>query len=68
MTAFSSSFSLSDSDPVGGLVASALKPPLLDKDFQQIKRMLINLNPVIRDSFGVKRQDFRGQAFDLDPG
>ena len=30
--------------------------------------MIIDLNPVVRDSFGIERQDFGSQTFNRDPG
>jgi hypothetical protein len=40
MTAFCRSLCLPDPDPVGCLVAGALKSALLDKGFQEIQRMI----------------------------
>jgi len=58
MPPFGDSFSLSDSDPVGGFVTGAFESALFDKGFQQIKRMMINLHPVLRDSLCIEGEDF----------
>ena len=68
MSPFGNTFSLAGQDPVCGLVAGALESALFDKGFQQIKGMVINFDPVLRYSLHIEGEDFRGQAFDLDPG
>jgi len=59
---FGGASGLADTNPISGLVASALKFALLNEGFQQIQGMVIDTNPVIRDSFGIERQDFRSKT------
>ena len=64
---FSCSFGLADTDPVGSSVASTFETILFNESLKQIYGMVINFNPVIRDAFGIKGQDFRCQVFYGDP-
>jgi len=68
MSPFSGTFGVADKNPISGLVASALKSALLNEGFQQIQGMVIDTDPVVRDSLGIEGQDFRGQVFYSDPG
>ncbi len=68
MTSFSDAFGLTDVDPVSGFITGALEAIFFNKSFQQMERVVVETKPVLRDSFNVKGQDFRGQAFDGDPG
>jgi hypothetical protein len=54
MAAFGNTFGLADFDPVGGPVAGAFESALFDKGFQQIKRVMINADPVIGDGSDIK--------------
>ena len=53
---FSVPFDVADTNPISGLVASALKFALLNEGLQEIQGMVIDTNLVIGDSFGVKGQ------------
>ena len=68
MSLFSGPFGLAYTNPISGLVASALKSALLNEGFQQIQGMVIDTNPVIGDSLGIEGQEFRCQVFNADPG
>lgn len=68
MTSFSDAFGLTDVDPVSGFITGAPEAIFFDKSFQQMERVVVETKPVLRDSFCVQGQDFRGQAFDRDPG
>jgi hypothetical protein len=55
---FSRTLGLSGADSVGGFVADAFESILFNKSLEQVYRMMIDLEPVIRIFFGVERQDF----------
>ena len=58
MSLFGNTFGLTGQDPVGGLVASSFEAVFFNKGFQQIKRMMINVDPILRDSFRIEGEDF----------
>ena len=68
MSLFSGTFGVADTNPISGLVASTLKSALLNEGFQQIQGMVIDTDPVVRDSPGIEGQEFGCQVFNADPG
>ena len=67
IASFCSAFGLADTNPVGCLVAGALKSALLDKGLQEIQRMMIDSHPVVGDPPGTEGQYLTGQMFNRDP-
>ena len=55
-------------DPVGGLVARAAMSGRLDKGFHEHGAVAVTRLPVVGQLPRNEREDFRGQAFGLDPG
>lgn len=58
MTPLGGPFGLSDPDPVGGFITGSLESIFLNKGFKQINVMIIDFEPILRDSPGIERQDF----------
>jgi hypothetical protein len=53
MPFFGGTLGLTGTDPVCGFVAGAFKPIFFNESFQQIQRVIVGLNPVVRDSSGI---------------
>ena len=59
MAFFGNTLGLAHPDPVSSLIAGSLESVFLNESFQQVQGMVINSDPVIGDSFGVKGQELR---------
>ncbi len=57
MTFFGSTLGLSHAGPVRSLVTGTFEPILVNECLKQMQRVMINFNPVRRDSFDVQRQN-----------
>jgi hypothetical protein len=53
MAFFGGSLGFSGQNPVGGLVAGTFEAVFFNESFQQIQRVIVGLNPVVRDSSGI---------------
>jgi hypothetical protein len=61
-------FGLSHIDPIGSLVGGAFETTLIDKGFEQIKRMAKRGGPVLTEAFDIEGEELGGKVRDFNIG
>jgi hypothetical protein len=67
MSFFSGAHGFAYANPISSLITGAFEALFLDKRFEQVQWIVVNVNPVIEDSFGVKGQYLAGEVLNGDP-